>query len=50
LRAAKANVAVSGYRCRLMDELYAGWRRHDADAKHCHSIKQLRQESLWMNY
>jgi DNA adenine methylase len=50
LRAAKAKVALSGYRCRLMDELYAGWRRHDADAKHCHSIKQLRQESLWMNY
>ena len=50
LRAAKAKVAVSGYRCRLMDELYAGWRRHDADAKQCHSIKQLRQESLWMNY
>ena len=50
LHAATAKVAVSGYRCRLMDELYAGWRRHDADAKHCHSIKQLRQESLWMNY
>ena len=42
--------AVSGYRCALMDKLYKGWRRFDADAKHCHSIKQLRQECLWMNY
>lgn len=50
LRAAQAKVAVSGYRCRLMDELYAGWRRHDADVKHCHSTKQLRQESVWLNY
>lgn len=50
LHAAQAKVAVSGYRCRLMDELYAGWRRHDADAKRCHSIKQLRRESVWMNY
>jgi len=29
--------------------LYKGWRRFDADEKHCHSIKQLRQECLWMN-
>lgn len=42
--------AISGYRCPLMDKLYKGWRRFDADEKHCHSIKQLRQESVWMNY
>jgi DNA adenine methylase len=42
--------AISGYRCPLMDRLYKGWRRFDADEKQCHSIKQLRQESLWMNY
>lgn len=42
--------AISGYRCALMDKLYKGWRRFDADEKHCHSIKQLRQESVWMNY
>ena len=42
--------AVSGYRCDLMDKLYKGWRRFDADEKHCHSIKQLRQECVWMNY
>ncbi len=42
--------AISGYRCDLMDRLYRGWRRFDADEKHCHSIKQLRQECVWMNY
>jgi DNA adenine methylase len=42
--------AVSGYRCDLMDELYDGWRRYDAEPKRCHSIKTMRQESLWMNY
>jgi len=42
--------AVSGYRCALMNKLYKGWRRFDADEKHCHSIKQLRQECVWMNY
>lgn len=42
--------AVSGYRCVLMDQLYSGWRRFDAQAKHCHSIKKVRQEALWMNY
>jgi DNA adenine methylase len=42
--------AISGYRCDLMDRIYKGWRRVDADEKHCHSIKQLRQESVWMNY
>ena len=43
-------VAVSGYRCDLMDDLYRGWRRFDAPSKQCHSIKKLRCEALWMNY
>jgi DNA adenine methylase len=46
----KGKAAISGYRCELMDELYKGWRRFDAEEKHCHSIKRLRQECLWMNY
>jgi DNA adenine methylase len=46
----KGKAAVSGYRCDLMDKLYQDWRRFDADKKHCHSIKKLRQECLWMNY
>lgn len=43
-------VAISGYRCSLMDKLYKGWRRFDAPTKNCHSIKTQRQEALWMNY
>lgn len=43
-------VAISGYRCDLLDHLYNGWRRYDAPEKQAHSIKQTRQESLWMNY
>jgi DNA adenine methylase len=50
LRKCKAKVAISGYRCDLMDKLYKGWNRFDAPAKHCHSIKKQRQECLWMNY
>jgi len=46
----KGKVAISGYRCELMDELYKNWRRYDAPEKYCHSIKQKRQECLWMNY
>ena len=43
-------VALSGYRCDLMDDLYGGWRRFDAPEKLCHSIKKTRRECLWMNY
>jgi DNA adenine methylase len=50
LKKCKGKAAVSGYRCDLMDTLYKGWKRFDADPKMTHSIKQIRQESLWMNY
>jgi DNA adenine methylase len=50
LHRCKGKVALSGYRNRLMDRLYKGWRRFDAPLKHCHSIKRPRQECLWMNY
>ncbi len=46
----KGKVAVSGYRCDLMDTLYRGWRRSEGPRKNCHSIKKPRQEALWMNY
>ena len=46
----KGKVAISGYRCELMDEMYAGWRSVEAPTKHCHSCKQPRTEALWMNY
>lgn len=50
LRGCTGKVAISGYRCKLMDELYSDWRRFDAPKKRCHSVKKLRQESVWMNY
>lgn len=50
LHRCKGKVALSGYRNSLMDKLYRDWRRYDADPKHCHSIKKIRQECLWMNY
>ena len=34
----------------LMDALYRSWRRLDAPAKKCHSIKKLRREALWVNF
>jgi len=46
----KGKVALSGYRNDLMDRLYKKWRRYDAEPKQCHSVKQTRQECLWMNY
>jgi len=42
--------AVSGYRCDLTDKLYKGWKRAEAQAKKCHSVKKMRTEVLWMNY
>jgi DNA adenine methylase len=50
LRHCNGKVAVSGYRCDLMDQLYESWRCVEAPAKNCHSVKELRQEALWMNY
>ena len=50
LRSCKGKVAISGYQCALMDELYEGWTRYDALPKNCHSVKEERSEALWMNY
>jgi DNA adenine methylase len=50
LNSVRGKVAISGYRCDLMDEWYRGWRRFDAEQKQCHSIKKPRRECLWMNY
>ncbi len=43
-------VAISGYRNDQMDKWYKGWHRYDAPIKTTHSVKQLRQECVWMNY
>ena len=50
LNGIKGRAAVSGYRNELYDALYADWHRLDAPEKICHSVRQPRQESLWMNY
>ena len=46
----KGKVAISGYRNNLMDQLFKDWYRYDAPVKKAHSVKDFRQESLWMNY
>ena len=50
LRRCKGKVAISGYRCDLMDDLYKGWTCVQAPVKNCHSVKEPRQEALWMNF
>ena len=50
LNSSKGKVAVSGYRCGLMDKLYGDWKRVDAAVKQCHSSKKDKQEALWVNY
>jgi len=50
LHSVDGKVALSGYDCSLMQELYADWNCIKAPLKQCHSIKELRQEVLWLNY
>lgn len=50
LHAVRGLVAISGYHCRLMDELYGDWHCHEAPIKNALSVKSPRQEVLWTNY
>jgi len=50
LSQSKGKVAISGYRCDLMDTLYKDWSVVEAPTKQCHSVKTARTEALWMNY
>jgi DNA adenine methylase len=50
LKHCSGKVAISGYRCDLMDTLYCEWHRYDAVSKNCFSAGTARQECLWMNY
>ena len=50
LHSIKGKVAISGYKCPLMEELYGDWTRVDFPPKTAHSVKEIRQESLWINY
>jgi DNA adenine methylase len=50
LRNVKGKVALSGYYCKLMDELYGDWQRVESKEKIIHSVKTTRTEVLWINY
>lgn len=57
LHQVQGKVALSGYACALMDELYGDWNRVEAPSRAAHSTntgadnkKQSRTEVLWINY
>ena len=50
LRNVEGKVALSGYHCDLMAELYGDWNYIEAPVKNCHSVKKPRTEVLWVNY
>ncbi|MFX0200904.1 MAG: DNA adenine methylase [Candidatus Hodarchaeota archaeon] len=50
LRNVKGKVALSGYHCELMNELYADWVYLEAPTKNCPSVRTPRTEVLWVNY
>lgn len=50
LHMVKGKVALSGYHCDLLHELYGDWKAVDGPTKIIHSVKQMRTEVLWINY
>ncbi|MEW6127010.1 MAG: DNA adenine methylase [Acidobacteriota bacterium] len=50
LHNARGKVAISGYKCSLMEQLYNDWQCVEAQEKTIHSVKSMRQEALWANY
>lgn len=50
LHSIKGKVAISGYKCSLMEELYGDWHFVESEEKVIHSVKQVRREILWTNY
>ncbi len=56
LHVVKGKVALSGYNCKLMEELYSGWRRVktvvSCPSSYAKNKKEKpdREECLWMNY
>jgi len=50
LKNCKGKVALSGYKCNLLDELYQDWNCIKAPIKNCQSVKRPRQEVLYVNY
>jgi len=50
LKKVKGLVAISGYESPLMNKLYKGWRKIKGPVKNINSVRQPRQEILWVNY
>ncbi len=50
LHQVKGKVAISGYRSELMGKLYGDWQCIAGPPKTIHSVKQPREEMLWINY
>jgi DNA adenine methylase len=50
LHSVKGRVALSGYKGPLLESLYSDWTRIDAPPRTIHSVKEPRQESLYINY
>jgi len=50
LKSAQGQVALSGYHCDLLDDLYSNWTAIEAPVKKIHSVKTERVEVLWVNY
>jgi DNA adenine methylase len=50
LHKVKGLVALSGYHCDLLDDLFKDWQCYEAREKTIHSVKQQRTEILWTNY
>ncbi len=52
LNSVKGKVAVSGYDCNLMNELYPAriWQKNVGENRTIHSTKDKRTEVLWTNY
>lgn len=50
LKNVQGKVAISGYHCDLMTELYGDWQMIEAAEKMTHTVKTLRREVLWINY
>lgn len=46
----QGKVAISSYSCVLMDELYGNWNMVKGPEKLVHSVKEPRQEVLYVNY
>jgi DNA adenine methylase len=50
LKNVRGKVALSGYHCKLNEELYGDWNFTEAPSKKIHSTKDTRVEVLWANY